>query len=239
MTLCIDIGNSFTKLAIVENNQVLHRDVVTELSKEHIEKLKRKFGFKEVAIGASGKLPKTVLHHLKRDYHLFILDNKAKLPIEIEYKTPKTLGRDRIAGVVGANKLYPNHHNCVIDIGTCITYDVILDSKKYIGGNIAPGVELRLKAMHDYTAALPLVERGELGQLLGLTTEEALQNGATMGTLLEIQSFIERIRQEYQGINIILTGGDAEFFAKKINSEIFVNPNLVLIGLNEIMKFNA
>lgn len=239
MNLCIDIGNSFIKLAVVDKHKILHKDVVRKVYVSNIKSLRARFGFEKVIVGASGRLPKTILHHLSKNYHLLLLTAETKLPIEIGYKTPETLGRDRVAAVVGANALYPEMDNCVIDIGTCITYDVILRSKLYIGGNIAPGVELRLKSMNDYTANLPLVERGSLEGFIGKTTIEALQNGATIGTLLEIKSFIEGIQQKYSGINVILTGGDANFFAKKINSKIFVNPNLVLIGLNEIMNFNA
>lgn len=239
MNLCIDIGNSFIKLAIVENREVLHKDVVKKIYVSKIKEIKRSFDFKSVIVGASGKLPKSIMRHLGQNYHLLILSADTPLPIQIGYKTPKTLGRDRIAAVVGAHAIYPESDNCVIDIGTCITFDVILKSKLYVGGNISPGVELRLKAMNDYTARLPLVKRGGLDHLLGESTEEALQNGATIGTLLEIKSFIESVRQKYSKINVIITGGDAIFFAEAINSKIFVNPNLVLIGLNEIMKFNA
>ena len=239
MNLCIDIGNSLIKIAVIDNDQVLFKDVVTKLYVSKIKKIRSEYSFEKVGVTASGKLPQRMIHHLQKNYHLFILNDSAKLPIDIKYKTPKTLGRDRIAGVVGAQVLFPNQNNCVIDIGTCITYDVILQNKEYIGGNIAPGVELRLRSMNDYTAALPLVSRGGLEGLLGLSTEEALQNGATIGTLLEIESFIERIKNSYEEINVTLTGGDADFFAEKINSEIFVNRNLVLIGLNEIMNFNG
>ncbi len=239
MNLCIDIGNSFIKLAVIHENKVLHKDVVKKVYVANLKKLRNQYGFENAIVGASGNLPKTLIRHLDANYHLLVLDSETKLPIEIAYKTPKTLGRDRVAAVVGANVLYPEAYNTVIDIGTCITYDVITSDKVYLGGNIAPGVNLRLKSMNDYTARLPLVKRGKLDSLLGKTTEEALQNGATIGTLLEIESFIERIRKEYSNINVILTGGDAEFFGEKINSKIFVNPNLVLIGLNEIMNFNA
>jgi type III pantothenate kinase len=239
LNLCIDIGNTFIKLAVVNKNEVLHKDVVRKVYVAQLKKIRERYDFRNVIVGASGRLPKSMMRHLEKNYHLLVLSAETDLPIEIGYKTPGTLGRDRVAAVVGANCIYPEHDNCVIDIGTCITYDVILKSKYYLGGNIAPGVELRLKAMNDYTANLPLVQRGNLDGFIGTTTEEALQNGATIGTLLEIKSFIEGIQQKYSRINVILTGGDADFFAKKINSKIFVNPNLVLIGLNEIMNFNA
>lgn len=239
LNLCIDIGNSLIKLAVVEDTKILHKDVVEKIYVAKVKALRKEFGFENVIVGASGRLPKAMVRHLQQNYHLLILETDTKLPVEIAYKTPDTLGRDRIAAVVGASELLPGVDCAVIDIGTCVTYDVITKDRVFIGGNIAPGVNLRLKSMHDYTAKLPLVKRGSLSKLLGQTTEEALQNGATIGTLLEIESFIERIKKEFKKINIILTGGDAEFFAEEINSKIFVNPNLVLIGLNKIMNINA
>jgi type III pantothenate kinase len=239
LNLCIDIGNSFIKVGVFKNKTLLHKDVVKKIYVAQLNKLRSEYGFQSVIIGASGRIPKNLLRHLDKNYHLSILDGNTKLPIEIAYETPDTLGRDRVAAVIGARALYPEVDNCVIDIGTCITYDVVTNSGIYLGGNISPGVELRLKSMNDYTARLPLVERGNLNDLIGTSTKMALQNGATFGTLLEIESFITKVREMYENINITLTGGDANFFAEKINSQIFVNPNLVLVGLNEIILFNA
>ena len=239
MNLCIDIGNSFIKLAIIDKGEILHKDVVKKLYVRELNLLREKFNFRNVIVGASGHLPKTLIRHLQNNYHLLILDSDTNLPIKIAYETPSTLGRDRIAGVVGANWIFKGEANCVIDIGTCITYDLIDKNGTYLGGNISPGVKLRLKSMNDYTARLPLVERGTLDELIGKNTKQALQNGATLGTLLEIESFIDRISEKYSKINIILTGGDAIFFGESINSKIFVKPNLVLFGLNEIMNFNV
>ena len=148
------------------------------------------------------------------------------------------MGRDRIAGVAGAQVLFPNRSCLVIDIGTCVTFDVIDAKGMYLGGNISPGVELRLKAMSTFTARLPLVKRGKLGKLIGNSTTSALQLGATSGTLHEIQNFINEARALYKGLNVILTGGDAHFFAEQLKTKIFVNPNLVLIGLNKILEIN-
>lgn len=239
MNLCIDIGNSFIKLAIFDHGEILHKDVVKKLYVKELNLLREKFRFKNVIVGASGRLPKALMRHLHKNYHLLILDSDTSLPIKIAYETPSTLGRDRIAGMVGANALFKGDANVVIDIGTCITYDLIDEHGTYLGGNISPGVKLRLKSMNDYTARLPLVEKGTLDELIGKNTKQALQNGATLGTLLEIESFIERISEKYSKINIILTGGDAIFFGESINSKIFVKPNLVLFGLNEIMNFNV
>lgn len=239
MNLCIDIGNTNIKLGIIDGSEVIHYQVQKKVYVRDLVALQSKYKYDKVVLGASGRIPTRIMRHLEANYHLLQINGATPLPIKIGYETPETLGRDRIAAVTGANLLYPDNDNCVISLGTCITYDVITKDKLFVGGNIAPGIYLRLKAMHDYTANLPLVEKGDFSQLLGRSTEEALQNGATLGTLLEIESFIVRIKSQYPGINIILTGGDADFFAEMINSKIFVNPYLVLLGLNKIMSFNA
>jgi len=108
----------------------------------------------------------------------------------------------------------------------------------YWGGNIGPGLLMRLRAMHKFTAALPDVAFSDSGKLLGTSTEMALQNGALMGICSEIEGFIGRITQKFGKINTILTGGDSEILGKKLKTKIFVVRNLVLKGLVEILKYN-
>lgn len=238
MNLCIDIGNSFTKLGIFEGEKLLLFRSLEKLLIRDLLKLRKTYAWTRVILSASGRIPMYFLRHLKKNYFFIELDQKTKVPFVNTYKTPKTLGRDRIAGVAGAQVLF-NKRNClVIDIGTCITFDIIDHTGTYQGGNISPGVELRLKAMHTFTSNLPLVNRGKLDKLIGNSTTSALQIGATGGALHEIKSFIESAKKEYKGLNVILTGRDAHFFADKLKTKIFVNPNLVLIGLNQILTIH-
>lgn len=238
MNLCVDIGNSFIKLGIFEGQTLKLFKSYEKLFIKDIRFLRETFPFNRVIVSASGKVPSRLLHHFRKEYKLIELSHLIKLPFSNTYKTPKTLGRDRIAGVAGAQVLFPNRSCLVIDIGTCVTFDVIDAKGMYLGGNISPGVELRLKAMSTFTARLPLVKRGKLGKLIGNSTTSALQLGATSGTLHEIQNFINEARALYKGLNVILTGGDAHFFAEQLKTKIFVNPNLVLIGLNKILEIN-
>ena len=169
---------------------------------------------------------------------LTILDHTTNIPIVNLYKTPKTLGNDRLASVIGAQHLYPNKNIAVIDLGTCIKFDFIDKKRRYIGGNISPGVRMRIQAMHDYTSQLPIVDLKYNNSILGNSTESALQNGAVRGTIFEIESFIRRIKKKYGKLFVVFTGGDADFFASYINYEIFVNQNLILEGLNKIIHNN-
>ncbi len=238
--MCFDIGNSKIKYAIFNDaDEIIESNSVIDWKKEYFNEIVACYDVDAAIIAASGIIPSSLLHQIEEKMHLIILDTDTKIPIEILYATPETLGRDRIASVIGGQKLFPGKNLCVITLGTCITYNISDEEGRFLGGNISPGLDMRLKAMHEFTANLPLVDRGGGEGLIGTSTEEALQKGAEIGTILEIQSFIERVCEKYKEINIILTGGDANFFADKIKSKIFVNPDLVLIGLNEILKINA
>ena len=163
------------------------------------------------------------------------LDADTTVPLQSMYRTPATLGNDRLAGAVGARSVFPDRNVCIIDAGTCVTYDVVSKDGVYLGGNISPGLEMRYAAMHQLTSKLPKVERKGIERLLALSTEEAIQNGGLLGLLMEMAGYIEVLRQKFNGIVCILTGGDSEYFAERLKTEIFVRPNLVLEGLNEIL----
>ncbi|KAA3636402.1 MAG: type III pantothenate kinase, partial [Bacteroidetes bacterium] len=127
----------------------------------------------------------------------------------------------------------------VIDAGSCITYDILTQNGRFLGGNISPGKKMRLKAMHSFTENLPLPEESETDINWGNTTNTALLNGAHLGAVLEMQGFIELCNSEFGATNVFLTGGDADFFANKCKKKIFVHPNLVLTGLNKILNYNV
>ena len=130
--------------------------------------------------------------------------------------------------MAGAYQMFPVENCLIIDAGTCITYDILQANGTYIGGNISPGLKMRLRAMHQFTANLPLIEPGPMDSWVGKSTETALRNGAQLGVLNEIEGYIAKSREEWGQINVILTGGDAAFFAKSLKSKIFVNHHLVL-----------
>lgn len=161
------------------------------------------------------------------------------VPIENMYRTPETLGRDRLAGVVAASWMYPGANVLVIDAGTCITYDLLEESGKYLGGNISPGLDMRYHAMHHFTRRLPMVERANSISLLGETTEEALRNGGLTGVLMEMGGYMELLRKKYTGLNTLLTGGDAPYLSEHLRADLALEPHLILIGLNQILQFNV
>lgn len=174
------------------------------------------------------------------------LTPKTPLPIQINYQTPETLGNDRRALAVAGATLYPGRPVLVIDLGTCITYDLVNAEGTYLGGAISPGLEMRLRAMHHFTAALPLVKLPpalveEHGSELvpGNTTEASLQQGAVEGWRGEVRHFMEAYRQQYPGMIMVVTGGDAARLAHLPKSSIFARPKFLLSGLKSILDYNT
>jgi type III pantothenate kinase len=161
------------------------------------------------------------------------------LPIKNSYHSPATLGMDRLANAVAAHYFYPDTHCLVIDVGTCLKCDFVSQSGEYLGGSIGPGLNMRLQALHDYTAKLPLVASREKIDLIGQDTISCIQSGVVNGMENEIFGFIQRYREEQGEIRILFTGGDAKKFdlARKIN--IFAHENLTLIGLKLMLEANV
>ncbi len=240
MNLAIDIGNTRWKLAWFEDGEIVEKQVLQDESTEKIMKTVTNHNVENIILSSVGAIPKDqLLQYFDENYYFVHLTAKTPIPIVNEYRTPETLGLDRLAAVVGAHHLFPNESNLVIDAGTCITFDLISANGHYKGGNISPGISMRLEAMHYFTAKLPKMAIGETENWIGYDTSSALKNGAQWGAIFEIESFCNRSEQKFESINVILTGGDADFLAKKLKRKIFVNHDLVLSGLNKILDYNA
>jgi type III pantothenate kinase len=169
----------------------------------------------------------------------FLLTHSLPLPIRIRYKTPETLGVDRIAAVCGAIEIFPDSDSLVIDAGTCITYDFVDRHGNYEGGAISPGIEVRFEALHTFTERLPLViKEGDL-QLIGDSTETCIRSGVLNGVVAEMEGIIIKYKELYPDLGVVLCGGDSFFFENKLKPTIFAAPDLVLSGLNRILLHNA
>lgn len=238
MNLCIDIGNTASKVAVFKKNELIFFKRYGRLPFASLQKLIEEYGCTHAIISSTRNTNHSLLNKLKKIIKLIVLDHNTQLPFKNTYHTPETLGRDRIAGVAGAVNIFPRQACLVADLGTCNTYDFVDEKKNYLGGNIAPGMLMRLEAMHHFTDKLPHLEPLFNNHLMGLSTTEALQNGAIKGIILEIEGYIRRLESKKRPINVILTGGDTLFFAKHFKKKIFAEPNLVLIGLNYILKYN-
>ena len=165
--------------------------------------------------------------------------SSTRLPVKVRYATPETLGVDRLAAVCGALQLFPGQPCLVIDVGTCINYEVLDGDAVYWGGIISPGVNMRFKAMHTFTARLPLIEPVDGTPLIGNSTQTCMQSGVMNGILEEIRGITSQLRLKYPSIRVILCGGDASLFENQLKDSIFAAPELVLRGLNRILNHNV
>ncbi len=223
-------------MAVFNNSQRINFLIKEQFLVRDLKALFKKFSIDHCIISNVKRSEPRYIKYLRKHTKLYFLNSKLPLPIENRYGTPKTLGNDRLAAVIGAYAQFPKKNNLVIDMGTCVKFDFIDKNGVYHGGNIAPGVNMRLEAMHHFTSALPSIKKKKVKSLLGNSTNEAVNNGAVWGVVLEIESFIRRLKKEKGAINVILTGGDAAFFGEIVNSKIFVDSYILQTGLNKILE---
>lgn len=236
LNLSIDIGNTSAKIGFFDQDKLI--EVKQNVTDRGIVKIVAESEPSNVMIGSVRKGIGKILDKCRKKTDLRILDHHTPIPIQNQYESLETLGVDRIASVAGARFLYPGKSCLVIDLGTCITFDLLDSEGVYHGGAISPGLSMRLKAMHKFTSGLPLISAKGSPELVGKTTAQCMRSGAINGTAAELESIIARYKQFFGDLNIIFCGGDAIFFESKIKHHIFALPNLVLIGLNHILRFN-
>jgi len=238
MNLAIDAGNTATKYALFDGDELIEYKVASNQSEvlSLIEDVK----IKNVIIGSVGHNGVHYRNLIEDKSKVLFLDGNTPIPFTNQYANPAKLGVDRLAGVSAAINLFPNKPILVIDIGTCITFDFIDAEKKYHGGAISPGVSLRFKSMHNFTAALPLVEQIEWpSSWVGNDTNSCLLNGVLIGIEAEINYQISLYITKYPELQVVLCGGSISLFETKIKAPIFVCPNLLLMGLNSILRYNV
>lgn len=237
MNLIADIGNSYWKVALFNGTTLLRREETPTGSNKFIAEFlgdvtPDAVGFSSVRDTAEKE--KAMFASFGKVYTFSTNDT---LPVCINYKTPATLGTDRIAGAVFAGSAYPGKDCLVITIGSCITSDIVTGKKEYLGGTISPGPQMRLRAMHHYTGKLPQLEFNPDIKLPGKTTSECMESGAYHGVVAEVEFYIRHYRQHFPDLHVIVSGGFAPFFEKKINYPIFAHCDIVLKGLNEILNY--
>lgn len=236
--LVVDIGNTFTKAAIFEQDELIHTEQFTAIDASTIHTVLAKYGVERAIISTVKKQSAEWEQELQQKVPVIYFNAEMTTDIRNHYRTPKTLGLDRLAGVIGAHHLYPDKDNLVIDGGTCITYDWVDAEGNYFGGSISPGLNMRYNALNYYTSALPVVKQDAgFDSNSGNDTETAIRSGVQNGIKYELLGFIESYARNKQQLNIILTGGDGKFFDSLLKNSIFATciknePYLVLKGLN-------
>ena len=240
MNLVIDIGNSLHKIALFDSSdQMVFVTSVPKITMELIQDLFQKYSFDKSIISSVGNLDPSIEAFIQRFTQLIPFSHQSKLPFIIDYLHPETLGLDRIANSVAAATLFPNQNCLSIQTGSCIVFDFVDKNGKFQGGAISPGLNMRFKSLHDYTARLPLEDFENIDYFLGQSTQQSIRSGVINGTIFEIDGQINAYKTKYSDLKVLLTGGDMPYLQKSIKNQIFAAPNLVLVGLNKILNLNV
>ena len=237
-TLCFDFGNTRLKCAVFINKDFAEELILPNDSVAEMERLLKKYEPHRSILSSVIDHNPAVEEILKEKTAFHKLSYDSKLPVTSPVGKPHTIGADRIAMVVAAVDLYPNQHNLVIGLGTCITYNFVNKYHQFIGGSISPGMEMRFKSLEYYTAKLPLVEADWNFPLLGYDTKTNIQSGVIAGMAKEIDGIIDLYKEKYENFNVHLTGGDISWFASLLKNKIFADPSLLYKGLYAISDYN-
>jgi type III pantothenate kinase len=238
MKLVIDLGNTFQKYAVFSGDEIVYYEAPDLVTMKSLLSVFNLFTINSAILSSVIHHDKEIESIVRSRCDCVILDDKTPLPFKNTYKTPETLGKDRLAAAVAGSNMFPGKNVLVIDAGTCIKYDFINAQAEYLGGSISPGLQMRFDALHTFTEKLPLIELADFKPLIGINTTESLLSGVINGTLAEIDGIIDRYREKYPEIQVVLSGGDAEYLAGKLKNEIFAVSNIVLTGLKIILDHN-
>ena len=238
--LIVDVGNSSAKVALFDGDILTEQlcvshEALPEVLKDksldtetHLSIISSVVPLSETVERALDMLPHPCLH----------MSAQLKMPFSIAYKTPETLGPDRLAAVAEAYAQYPRRNILVIDAGTAITYDIVTADGTYQGGQISPGINMRFKALNHFTGKLPLVSKEGERTAIGYTTETAIREGVLQGVDKEIEGYINEYAVKYPDLLVFLTGGDAFLLDNRIKNRTFADNLLVIKGLNRILTLN-
>lgn len=237
-SICLDFGNTRLKAAIFKSNELVEVAILENGDETEIEALLNKWAPDKTILSS-------VIHHdkgieallaAKSKFHL--LGPTTKINFTTPVGKPETIGADRLALVAAAVDLYPNQHNLIISLGTCITYNFVNIHQQFLGGSISPGTQMRFKAMHEQTALLPLINPSSDFTLVGYDTKTNLLSGVILGIAAEIDGIIAAYEEKYANFNVLLTGGDICYFAPHLKKRIFADQNLIFKGLYAICEKN-
>ena len=242
-TLVLDIGNTAVKAGCFDGPAL--REMHAGLPAGEVRELVQRWAPQHVIVASVAEAAVLTVEELRDVVPGEILafsPATTAVPLRNAYATPLTLGADRLAGAVGAAGLRPGRDTLIIDAGTALKLDLVTADGTYHGGSIGPGLAMRLRALHTFTGRLPLLALpppDATVELVGDSTTQSLLSGVVNGTVAEINGLVEQYRQQYPGLGVVLTGGDAAFLAARLPKCIFVVPELVLLGLNRILAYHV
>lgn len=240
MFLIFDIGNTNQKVAIFdEANKMVDYFQSNRLKINMIENILEQYHIQYAMISSVGQWDDQLMQWLSERVTVLTFSTALHLPIGIQYLTPNTLGSDRLANAIGANALFQDRNVLAIQLGTCLVCDFVNANNQYVGGSIAPGMKMRLNALHQHTAHLPDITPRDIDFIVGRTTEESILSGVINGMAAEIDGIICRYKSLYENVQVVVTGGDLDFLEGFIKNRIFAAPNLVLWGMYKTLRLNV
>ena len=234
MYLAIDVGNTFVKYAVFKEDRIIYSNQSNLLDEKLISKISLDYNIRSLII-SSVRIEKKI----SLDLDILYLSYRTNLPITIDYKSPETLGNDRIANICAASSLFPEKDILIIDAGSCITIDYISKEYKYLGGRISPCLQMRYKSLNYFTEKLPKLDFKDEFIFLGDSTKSCIISGVQNGIISEIDDIITEIKKENPDLFVLGTGGDIFFFEKVLKNPIFADSNLLMKGLNKILQYNV
>jgi type III pantothenate kinase len=237
-TFCLDFGNTRLKLAVFEGDALKEIIYLRSDAPQHLRELLDLYH-------PANSILSSVVHHdpeietlLSAHTRFHKLSNNSKLDFTIPVGKPETVGADRLAVAAAAVYFFPGKNNLAITLGTCITFNFINNRHELIGGSISPGMEMRFRAMHEYTAKLPLVKGDWNVPLIGYDTATNLKSGVVLGMAREIDGIIDSYSARFGNFNALLTGGDGPILTPHLKNRIFADPELIFKGLYAISRVN-
>lgn len=238
VTLCFDFGNTRLKCAVFHGRELHELLVLPDGGLDTIARLIEELKPEKTLLSSVIEHDPLLEKLLSEKTRFHKLDHHSKIPITTPVGKPETIGADRLGLVVAAVDLFPNKNNLVIGLGTAITYNFINKYHEFLGGGISPGMEMRFKSLHHFTALLPIVEKDWNFPLVGYDTRTNILSGVILGMAKEIDGMIDAYREKYGNFNVLLTGGDAPYFVYHLKNKIFADSNLIYKGLYAISEFN-
>jgi type III pantothenate kinase len=237
-TICLDFGNTRLKAAIFKEDRLNDVIVLDANAHEHLKQLIEAYNPERSILSSVIDHDPAIEQLLSASTRYHKLSNVSKIPFTIPVGKPETVGADRLAICAASVYLFPGHNNLAIGLGSCITFNFINQQHEFLGGSISPGMEMRFRAMHQFTARLPLVKADWNVPLIGYDTKTNLQSGVVLGMAAEIDGMIELYEKRYGNFNVLLTGGDIRIFEPHLKNKIFADPELIFKGLYAISQIN-
>jgi type III pantothenate kinase len=240
MYLIIDLGNTNKKFALFSKGRLKTMKVFPEINLPVVRLfVKEHPGITHCILSSVIHYPVAVKNYLQKNFFFTELDEHTPLPIKNLYKTPQTLGKDRLAAAVAGHNRFERNPVLVVNAGSCITCDFINEKGEYLGGSISPGILMRFRALNTFTGKLPFITGKNRVILTGTTTGESILSGVITGSIAEVDGIIAKYLQKYKNLQVILSGGDLKYFDKRLKIKTFAIPNIVIEGLYQILELNA